>query len=114
MLRGIVLRWIVIFLAVIVAGYLVPDLVRYSDLGQVALFAIVLALLNAIIRPVLLLVTCPINLLTLGLFTLVVNALMFWLAGLLTGGVSVEGFLGAFVGALIVSVVSFVMNRVVS
>ncbi len=113
MLRAIALRWIVIFLAVILAAYLVPDLVRYSDLGQVALFAIVLALLNAIIRPILILVTCPITILTLGLFTLVINGFLFWLAGEAIGGVRVAGFLGAFVGALIVSFVSFAMNRVV-
>lgn len=113
MVRGIVVRWIVIFLAVLFAGYLVPDLIQYSDLGQLAVFAIVLALLNAFIRPIVVLVTCPISLLTLGLFVLVINALLFWLASSLTGGIVVEGFLGAFVGALIVSVASFAMNRVV-
>ncbi len=113
MLRGIAVRWIVIFLAVLVAGYLAPDLIQYNYLGQVAVFAIVLALLNAFIRPIIVLVTCPISLITLGLFTLVINALLFWLASSLTGGITVEGFIGAFVGALIVSVVSFVMNRLV-
>lgn len=113
MLRAIAIRWFVIFGTVVLVAYLAPDLVRYSDLGQVALFAIVLALLNAIVRPLLIFVTCPITILTLGLFVLIINAFLFWLAGELVTGVRVSGFLGAFVGALIVSVVSLVMNRVV-
>ena len=112
MLRRLIIRWAVIFLAVLAAGALVPGLVSYGSLQGVALFAIVLALLNAVVRPFLILVTCPVTLLTLGLFVLVINALLFWLAAGLTGAITVEGFGGAFVGALIVSVVSLVMNWV--
>lgn len=96
-----------------VAGYLLPDQVRVGDLGSVLLFALVLGLLNALLRPILLFFTLPINILTLGLFTLVVNALVFWLATQFPLGVSVNGFTGAFLGALVVSVVSFVLSRLV-
>ena len=74
---------------------------------QVALaFAVVLGLLNAFLRPILLLITCHFNLVTLGLFTFVVNAVVFWLAArLLSGhGMSVEGFSGALIGSLAVTI----------
>jgi putative membrane protein len=112
MLRTLALRWAVVFVAVFVAGYIVPDHLSYGSLNEVALFAVVLALLNTFIRPVALLVTCPVNLITLGLFTLVVNALIFWFAGSLVPAVHVD-FLGAFIGAVIVSVVTLIMNRIV-
>jgi putative membrane protein len=70
-----------------------------------------LGVLNAFLRPVLLLLTLPLTIITLGLFTLVVNAIVFWLATLPNIGVHVDGAIGAFVGALIVSVVSFVASR---
>jgi putative membrane protein len=73
-------------------------------------FALILGVLNAFLRPILLLLTLPLNLLTLGLFTLVVNAIVFWLASQI-GGVRVDNFQAAFLGALVVSVVSFVASR---
>lgn len=110
---GALVRVIVTAIAVVVAGYLLPGQVQVGDLGSVLLFALVLGVLNALVRPVLLILTMPINLLTLGLFTLVVNALVFWLATLFPLGVSVNGFTGAFLGALVVSVVSFVLSRLI-
>jgi putative membrane protein len=67
------------------------------------LFAIVLGILNALVRPVLLLVTCPINLVTLGLFTFIVNAVVFWLAAQVVPGIRVDGFTGALIGSLAVT-----------
>jgi putative membrane protein len=67
--------------------------------------AVVLAVLNLIVKPIIVLLTLPINILTLGLFTLVINAGLFWLASVIVDGFSIDGFRGAFVGALIVSVV---------
>ena len=76
--------------------------------------AVIFGLVNAIIRPVLMVVSCPIIILTLGLGTLLINTVMFWLAGLIGTqfgvGFTVNGFLGAFLGALVVSVVSFVLS----
>jgi len=106
------IRVAVVALAVLAAGALFPGLVLVSGgLEQVVVFAVVLGLLNAFVRPVLVLFTLPINFLTLGLFTLVINALLFWVAANLLPGVEVTGFVGAFVGALTVSVVSFLANR---
>ncbi len=96
--------------AVLVAQAIFPDLVRVGGLIDAVLFAGVLGILNALVRPILLLLTCPINLLTLGLFVFIVNAAVFGLAAWFLPGVAVSGFLGALVGSLIVSVVSAVAN----
>lgn len=85
---------------------------------QIAIVAFIFGLVNAIIRPILKLLTCPLILLTLGLFTLVVNALMLWLTAWISSNAfalsfHVNGFWAAFLGALVVSIVSFVLNMVV-
>jgi putative membrane protein len=67
------------------------------------IFAIVLGILNALVRPILMLVTCPINIVTLGLFTFVVNAAVFWLAAQLVPGIRIDGFLGALIGSVAVT-----------
>jgi putative membrane protein len=84
-----------------------------QPLATILGFALILGVLNAFLRPILLLLTLPLNLLTLGLVTLVVNAIVFWLASVLQGGgVQVADFGAAFLGALLVSIVSFVASRI--
>jgi putative membrane protein len=80
------------------------DLISVDSWVTAAIFAVVLGLLNALVRPILLLITCPFNLLTLGLFTFVVYAVVFWLAAQLVPGIAVNGFVGAFVGSLTVTI----------
>ncbi|MBI4320927.1 MAG: phage holin family protein [Chloroflexi bacterium] len=104
-------RWLVTLLAIVIAALLLPAYVRYAGTAELLVFAALLALLNAIVRPVLLLLTCPINLLTLGLFVLVINGFVFWLATLIFPGVQVADFWAAILAALVVSVVSFIVNR---
>jgi putative membrane protein len=78
--------------------------------------ALIFGLVNAILRPIIKLLTCPLIILTLGLGTLLINTLLFYLAGVIGSnfgvGFTVEGFVPAFLGALIVSVVSFVLNLI--
>jgi putative membrane protein len=115
--RRFVLRVLATALAVLLLNRLIPNLVSISPdepLVTVLIFAVILGVLNAFLRPILLLLTLPLNLLTLGLFTLVVNAIVFWLASLIQGGVQVADFGAAFIGALAVSVVSFVASRVIT
>ena len=88
--------------------------VALPGLDEQRVFAIVLGILNAFLRPILLLLTLPLNLLTLGLFTLVVNAIVFWIASGFDIGVSVHDFGAAFLGALVVSAVSFVASRMLT
>ena len=75
------------------------------------LVAVVLGLINVFIKPILLLITLPINFLTLGIFTLVLNALLLMLAGYVTPGFEVDGFWSAFFGALILSILSAGINN---
>jgi putative membrane protein len=107
---GILIRFAVTFVAVFVTSLIVPDMLRYDSLVSLAIFAAVLAVINALVRPVVMLLTCPIQILTLGLATLVINALLFLLAAGLVPGVAVGGFFNAFVAALIVSVVGWVIS----
>ncbi len=110
------LRLVVSAAAVLVAQWLFPSYVRVHGEGEQALvgvlvFALVLGFLNALVRPVLLLLTCPLNLLTLGLFVFVVNAVVFWIATGLDVGVEVSGFTGALIGSLTVSICSALASR---
>src|SRR5215471_813764 len=115
--RRFVLRVLVTTLAVLLLHQFAPNLIMiHSDqpLVTVLVFAVILGVLNAFLRPILLLLTLPLNLLTLGLFTLVVNAIVFWLASQIDVGVHVVDFGAAFLGALVVSVVSFIASRVLT
>ena len=104
------IRWLVTAVAVLVAAHIVPGVDYHENWAALAVMALVLGVLNAVLRPILLITTLPLNILTLGLLTLVINALLFWLAGWLVSGFTVTGFWAAFFGALIVSIVSFVLN----
>jgi len=114
--RRFALRLLATALAVMLASELNLVVINSdSRLATAFVFALILGLLNAFLRPILLLLTLPLNLLTLGLFTLVVNAIVFWLATVIQGGaIQVPDFGAAFLAALLVSLVSFVASRVIT
>jgi putative membrane protein len=103
---GFVLHWLVLAVALWVAAYLVPG-VTVSSWPALAVGALILGFVNAIVRPVLVLLTLPITVLTLGLFYLVVNAAAFGLAAALVPGFSIASFSAAILGALVTSLVSW-------
>jgi putative membrane protein len=109
-----ILRWIINALAVYLAVLFVPGINYQGGWLGIVWLALILGLLNAFLRPLLQLLTCPLILLTLGLFTLLINTLMFWWMssiGQAFGiGITVDGFLPAFLGGLIVSVVSIIFS----
>jgi putative membrane protein len=113
----LLVRWFISALALLAAAWLVPG-IRVDGNAWVAYagMAVVLGLVNAVIRPLLKLLTCPLILLTLGLFVLVVNALTLLLAAKIAAamgiGFHVDGFAPAFLGALIVSVVTVILSAV--
>ncbi len=109
-MRRLILGWLINGLAVVVAGYLFPDYIRYTDFTSVALFAIVLGLLNAFLRPLLKIFLLPLALLTLGLAFFLVNVGIFWLAGALVHGVEMRGLLGAILGSLTLTAVNVVFS----
>lgn len=99
------------------ATSLVPGISFVGDTGRFLVVALIFGLLNALVRPILLLLSLPILILTLGMFTFVLNAFILMMLGALSEsfslGFHVNGFFPAFVGALIVTVVSFVLSMVV-
>jgi len=106
---GFFLRWAVNLLALVTAGSLIPGIkIQSITMGIVA--AGILGIVNAVIRPIVLILTLPINILTLGLFTLVVNALLLELVAEFVPGFSVENFGAAFLGALVISIISWLLN----
>jgi putative membrane protein len=100
-----------------VAARLIPQISYYGDWVSLVLVALVFGVLNAFVRPILQLVTCPLQILTLGLFTLVVNAIMLLLTSAVSGVLGlhfrVENFWGALLGALVVSIVSIILSVLV-
>ncbi|MCS6915144.1 MAG: phage holin family protein [Myxococcales bacterium] len=111
-MRSLLLRWLILTLAVVLAAHLVPG-VHIESTGTAFLVAVVLSLLNAVLRPVLILLTLPLHVLTLGLFSLVINALLLAATAWLVAGFSLSGPGAAFLGALVISAVSVVVNWMV-
>ena len=115
----IVIRWIIVSLSLFIAAWLVPG-IRVDGNAWVAYaaMAVILGLVNALVRPVLTLLSCPLIILTLGLFVLVINGLTLWLASAIAVnwlgiGFYVDGFWPAFWGALIASIVSIILSALV-
>jgi putative membrane protein len=104
-------HWLVVAAALWVTTRVVGG-VHVADVGVLALAALVLGLVNALVRPVITILTLPLTIITLGLFYLVVNGLAFGLAAALVPGFSVDGFGSAVLGALVVSIVSWVIGLV--
>lgn len=109
---SLVIRWIVNAVSLMVVSYLFAGIEVKGFVAALAA-ALILGLVNAFIRPVLLLVTLPINILALGLFTFVINALLFWLVAALLEGFFVAGFWSAFFGALAYSIISAIISLIV-
>jgi putative membrane protein len=110
---GFFLRWSINLLALVIAGSFING-IKIESLGTGIIAAGIFGVVNAVIRPVVLLLTLPINLLTLGLFTLVVNAAMLMLVSVLVPGFVIESFGSAFFGALVISLISWGVNMFVS
>jgi putative membrane protein len=110
---GFFLRWSINLLALVIAGSLISG-ITIGSLGIGIIAAGIFGVVNAVIRPVVLVLTLPINLLTLGLFTLVVNAAMLMLVSSLVPGFVIESFRSAFFGALVISLISWGVNIFIS
>ena len=105
------LRLLINALALLVVAYVVPG-IEVSSFYIALIAAVILGVLNAILRPILLILTLPITVLTLGFFALVINALIFWFVASFLEGFTVRGFTAAFVGAIIMWIVSLVTGLV--
>lgn len=105
----LLLRWLVSAAALMLIAMFVPG-IKVASFYSALIAALIFGLINALIRPIAVLLTLPINLLSLGVFTFFINALMFWLASTIVKGFFVAGFWPAFWGALIMWIVAWVTN----
>ncbi|HNX29407.1 MAG TPA: phage holin family protein [Syntrophomonadaceae bacterium] len=107
-MRGWLLRWLLNIIAILITAYLIPGF-ELTFWGAIV-GSIFLGIVNAIIRPVLIILTLPLNIVTLGLFTLVINGFTLWLTAITVKGFDVTGFGAAILSALVLSIVSFVIS----
>jgi putative membrane protein len=108
----LIVRWLLLAGALLLVAYLYPG-VTIASFTAALIAALVLGLLNTIVRPLLVLLTLPVTLITLGLFLFVINALMFWGAASILEGFAVSGFVAALIGSLIYSLCGMVIDVVV-
>lgn len=107
----LIYSWLLLALGVLVSAHIVPG-ISYENLPTLVVVAVLLSLFNAILKPILLLFTLPFIVLTMGVGILFINAFLFYLVGHLVDGFHVAGFGAAFLGGLIVSIVSFLINSI--
>ena len=108
----LILVWLLNAVALLAVAYLLPG-ITLASFGSALVAALVLGLLNMLVKPVLVLLTLPITIVTLGLFLIVLNALLFWLAGSILRGFQVNGFWWAVAGAILYSIISCLLSRLI-
>ena len=108
-MTGMFIRWLILTVAVLAAAYFVEG-IHVASFWSAFFAAAALGILNTILKPVLIIVTLPVNILTLGLFTLVINALLLKMASGVIPGFDVQGFWPAVLGAILISIVSWILN----
>lgn len=109
----LIIKWLIMVLAIIISSYLIPG-VAVAGFWTALWLALFLGIINVLVKPISILITLPINILTLGLFTFVINALLILLAASVIKGFSVSGFLVAMLFSIVLSVVSYLLNVLVS
>ncbi|MBC7732970.1 MAG: phage holin family protein [Bacteriovorax sp.] len=105
----IIIRWLLLAAALLLVAHLYPGVV-VDSFGSAMIAALVIGLLNTLLRPILVLLTLPVTLVTLGLFLFVINALMFYFAASMLNGLHVTGFTAALIGSLIYSLCGMVID----
>jgi putative membrane protein len=109
----LILVWILNAVALLVVAYLLPG-ITVASFGSALIAALVLGLLNMLVKPVLVLLTLPITIVTLGLFLIILNALLFWFAGSILKGFQVNGFWWAVIGAILYSIISGLLSMLLA
>jgi putative membrane protein len=112
-MKGLLIRWLFLTVAILVAAHLIEG-IEVKGFWSALSAAAILGVLNAIFRPVLILLTLPINILTLGLFTFVINAILMMMVSGVVGGFVVHGFWSALLGSLVISVISWLLNSFIN
>jgi putative membrane protein len=110
---SLLVRWVLSAAALLAVAYLYPG-VHVASFFAAAMAALVLGLVNALIRPFLVVLTLPVTILTLGLFLFVINALLFWFVAQVVKGFAVEGFVAALVGSILYSLITTLVSWLVT
>ena len=112
-MKGLIFRWLILSVAIMVSAHLLAG-IHVDGYGTALISALVLGILNAFFRPILFILTLPINVLTLGLFTFVINAVLLLMTSGIIGGLVVDGFGSALFGSLIISLISLLLSSFIS
>ena len=112
-MRGLLVRWLVLTVAIVFSSYLISG-IQVSGFFSALFAAAILGILNVFFRPILFILTLPINILTLGLFTFVINALILKMASGVISGFEVHGFWSAVFGALVISAFNWILNSLIN
>jgi putative membrane protein len=112
-MQGLLFRWIILTVAILTTSLLM-DGIRVGGFFSAFFTAALLGILNAFFRPVLIILTLPINILSMGLFTFVINALLLMMASGVISGFQVSGFWSAVFGSMIIGLISFILNMLIN
>ncbi len=112
-MNGLLIRWLILTVSILICAYLI-DGIHVAGFFSAFVAAAFLGVLNALLRPLLVLLTLPINILTLGLFTFVINAVLLLMVSGVVTGLEIRGFWSALGGALIISLISWVLLSFIS
>jgi putative membrane protein len=110
---GIVIRWLITTLAILAVPYVISG-VQVKGVFSALLASAILGILNALVRPLLIILTLPLTIVTIGLFIFVINALLFQFAAALVPGMHVDSFWSALLASIIVSIVSWILNSLIA
>ena len=108
----LILVWILNAVALLAVAYLLPG-IAVASFGSALIAALVLGLVNMLVKPVLVLLTLPITIVTLGLFLIVINALLFWFVGSVLKGFQVNGFWWAVGGSILYSIITYLLTKLI-
>jgi putative membrane protein len=108
----LIFKWLVLSAAVVVAAYLIPG-ITVNALTTALIVGLVLGLINMFIKPILFILTIPINIITLGVFGLILNALLFWAAAYFVNGFTIANFMAALWGSILVSVIMWLAHLLI-
>ena len=104
------LRWLLTAVSLLIVAHLFPGLLKVKGVVAALVASLAIGLINAVVKPIVIFLTLPLTLLTFGLFLLVINALMLLMASWLVPGFEVQGFWGALIGSLLISLVSWLLS----
>jgi len=108
-----IIRLLINMVAILIIAYLLPKMIQVDSWMAALVSAFLLGVVNTFIRPLLVLLTLPLAVVTFGFFLLVINGLLLWLVSAIVQGFHVNGFLGALVGAILISIVSWILSSFV-